>query len=83
MSLKITYLTAPWSSPCKTLLPKVRRLAEAEGIPLQVIDVEADPWHVPPDVRGVPTILVEKDGTQIAHLDSAMASIPALREALT
>ena len=80
---EITYFTAPWCSPCKTLLPKVRHFAEVEGLPHHVVDVEGDPWHVPPDVKGVPTIQVAVGGELVAHLGPAMASIPTLRKALT
>lgn len=80
---EITYFTAPWCLPCKTLLPKVRHFAEVEGLPLHVVDVEGDPWHVPPDVKGVPTIQVAVGGELVAHLGPAMASIPTLRKAFT
>lgn len=79
----ITYLTAAWCGPCKSLLPKVRGLADELGVRLDVIDVDADPWKVPSGVMGVPTIYVRTNGETTRILTPDMASLPALRKALT
>lgn len=78
----LTYYTAPWCSPCKTLLPKVRKLTEELGVQLDVVDVDVDPWHIPSHVKGVPTITVNDGDQAVAHLSPDMATIPALRKAL-
>ena len=79
----ITYLTASWCAPCKTLLPKVRHLADELGVRLDVIDVDRDPWQVPQGVMGVPTIFVHTNGEVTAQLSPDTATIPALRKALS
>ena len=79
----ITYLTANWCAPCKTLLPKVRDLADELGVRLDVIDVDRDPWKVPSGVMGVPTIFVRTNGEVTSQLSPDTATIPALRKALS
>ena len=62
----IVQLGASWCSPCKALKPKMEALSEAHKEELEVgyIDIDNDPIIAQENgVRGVPTILVYKEGT--------------------
>ena len=54
----LTLYTAPWCQPCKRAIPLVRQFAEQHHIPLEIVDIDADPAAANAHaVRGVPTIV--------------------------
>lgn len=55
---------AEWCGPCKTLKPIVERLSASLAFPLVGVDAGAERGLVSSEgVRGVPTLIVYKDGT--------------------
>ena len=74
----MTYFTSPTCTPCKTLLPKVRKLCSENGAALAVVDI-TDPKgnFVPPTLTSVPSILVGE-----LLLTGQQVNIPTLRKVL-
>lgn len=61
--LGILYFTATWCGPCKVFGPTLNRFAEEQGIDLEKVDVEIDPYKAAEyDVMSLPTIIWFKDG---------------------
>ena len=79
---KITYFTAPWCVPCKVMLPKVRALAEKLNVALKMVDIEEHPEMVPADIRGVPTVVVSKDGREAMRLPPGAVTVSKVRKAV-
>jgi len=57
---------ADWCGPCKMLEPAIERLAEHTGATVAKVDVDANQELASTyGVRGVPTLVLFADGTQV------------------
>lgn len=70
------YFTATWCQPCKSFAPVLYKVAEANGVAIQKVDVNENPalaneWHV----MSLPTVLWIKDNAvqaiQVGPLNEA------------
>ena len=72
--LKVIDVWAPWCGPCKMMMPTIEKLAKefsVEDSNVEIIKINADenPDQVAKyQVRGIPTLLFEKDGEIVARL---------------
>ena len=67
---------APWCGPCRLMAPLMHWAAEAYTGRLLVVKLEADPNPLSRDaygVQGLPTLLLFRDGAEIARHEGAMA----------
>jgi thioredoxin 1 len=56
---------ADWCAPCRMMKPVIEEL-EKEGINVEKIDVDSNQSEAMKyGVRGIPTIVVEKDGQEV------------------
>lgn len=72
---------APWCGPCKMIAPVVEQISQ-EHNDLKVVKIDADEAHALMTkfgIRGIPTLLLIKDGEVIATKVGA-ASLSQLRE---
>ena len=59
---------AEWCGPCKMLEPTIEEIAEEMGNSLKIVKVNIDENPTPPTqygVRGIPTLMIFKDGKLI------------------
>ena len=54
----IVYYSAPWCAPCKKLWPRVEKLAQEHGLPIEKVDISD---KTIPGILSVPTIRVYSD----------------------
>ena len=68
--LKVLKFSASWCGPCKQLAPIFDQVkSEVSGVSFQDVDVDADSaLAIKYNVRGVPTIIIEKDGQEVKRL---------------
>ena len=72
--LKVIDVWAPWCGPCKMMMPTIEKLAKefnVEDSNVEILKINADenPDQVAKyQVRGIPTLLFEKDGEVVARL---------------
>ena len=67
---------ADWCGPCRLMAPMMHWAAETYAGRLLVVKLEADPNPVSRDangVQGLPTLLLFRDGAEIARHEGAMA----------
>jgi thioredoxin len=77
-------LTAPWCAPCRLMAPVVDAVAREYGPRLRVLQMDADTNPATMarfGVRGLPTLLVFRDGAPVDRVVGAV-SRAALRERL-
>ena len=66
---------APWCAPCKALAPTLDELAEEYGGEMEIVkvDIEANPKLAERfEVRGIPLLMVVKDGEETARTFGTM-----------
>ena len=68
--IKVIKFSAAWCGPCKVLAPIFNQVkSEASGISFQEVDVDAESsLAIQYKVRGVPTIVIEKDGQEVKRI---------------
>ena len=67
---------APWCAPCKALAPTLDELAEEYGGEMEIVkvDIEANPKLAERfEVRGIPLLMVVKDGEETARTFGTMS----------
>ncbi|WP_438766737.1 thioredoxin [Kushneria sp. TE3] len=67
---------APWCGPCKMMAPVVDEVAEEKSGELKVVSINVDDAQdiaAEQGVRGVPTVMMFKDGTKVASLVGAQS----------
>ena len=67
---------APWCGPCKMIAPILDQLAEELDGKVKIAKINVDDNQVVPaqfGIRGIPTIIVFKDGKNVAHKVGALA----------
>jgi thioredoxin len=71
--LKVTKFSASWCGPCKVLAPIFNQVkSEVSDVVFQEVDVDADSSAaIQYKVRGVPTIVIEKDGQEVKRIVGA------------
>lgn len=71
--MEILRFTAPWCEPCKAL---AKQLEDAKlELPITVIDIDKDPVKgASYSIRGVPTLVVMKDGQELSRKVGMMTS---------
>lgn len=65
---------APWCGPCKIMAPVVEEVGEARAGSLKVVSVNVDDAiqiATEQGVRGVPTVMLFKDGQKVSSLIGA------------
>lgn len=65
--MRIEYFTAKWCQPCKWFGPIMGDLAMNSSFPVEIIDVNQNPERMPPDLLGVPTVILYKDNIEKAR----------------
>lgn len=76
--------TAAWCAPCRLMAPLVEAVAEAYAPRLRVLQLDADANPATMarlGVRGLPTMLVFRDGAPVARIVGAVSGA-TLRERL-
>jgi thioredoxin 1 len=68
--LKVTKFSASWCGPCKELAPIFNQVkSEVSDVVFQEVDVDTDSSAaIQYKVRGVPTIVIEKDGQEVKRI---------------
>jgi thioredoxin 1 len=68
--IKVTKFSASWCQPCKQLAPIFEQVkSTVDGVSFQDVDVDADSAAaIQYKVRGVPTIVIEKDGQEVKRI---------------
>lgn len=68
--LKVIKFQAEWCGPCKALAPIFEQVKSAvNGVSFQDVDVDANSaLAIQYKVRGVPTIIIEKDGQEVKRI---------------
>lgn len=75
--ITVTDYWAPWCGPCKAMMPAIEKLAEEYNTPdsdvqIKKVNVDEDPEiAASKGIRGIPTLIVEKDGVEIARRTGA------------
>src|SRR6186713_392853 len=67
---------APWCGPCKTVAPVIEELANVYGPRLKVVKVNVDhnkEFAVRYNVRGIPNLIIFKDGESHEQIVGAVA----------
>lgn len=86
--LKVIDVWAPWCGPCKMMLPTIEKLAAEFNVPDSTITIEKVNADENPDevkkyqVRGIPTIIFERDGEVVGRLVGVQKE-EAIREVIT
>lgn len=73
---------APWCGPCKAMMPAIESVAQSHGDQLKCVKINVDDNSETPakyGVRGIPTLLLVKDGAVLATQVGAM-SVSQLNE---
>lgn len=77
--LGVTYLSAPWCTPCATFGPTLLRVAEELNVEVNKVNVDLNPEvAVEMGILSVPATVWWKDGHYVKMKLGAMAE-PALR----
>ena len=66
---------APWCGPCRMMAPAFEQAAQAlaPGVQLAKLDTEAHPQAAAPyNIRSIPTMVVFKEGREIARVSGAL-----------
>ena len=74
MSLRVIRFTAKWCAPCRALGPVMEQLAHqySDRGTFMVIDIDAHrELAAQKDISSVPTVIVEKDGVEVARIVGA------------
>ena len=68
--LKVTKFSASWCGPCKVLAPIFNEVkSEVGDVMYQDVDVDqSSDLAIQYKVRGVPTIVIEKDGQEVKRI---------------
>lgn len=68
--LKVTKFSASWCGPCKVLAPIFNEVkSEVREVVYQDVDVDQNSdLAIQYKVRGVPTIVIEKDGQEVKRI---------------
>jgi thioredoxin 1 len=68
--LKVIKFSGEWCGPCKLLAPIFNQVkSEVSGVSFQEVDVDAESsLAIQYKVRGVPTIVIEKDGQEVKRI---------------
>jgi len=68
--LKVTKFSASWCGPCKVLAPIFNEVkSEVGDVIYQDVDVDqSSDLAIQYKVRGVPTIVIEKDGQEVKRI---------------
>jgi thioredoxin 1 len=68
--LKVIKFSASWCGPCKQLTPIFNQVkSEVSDVAFQEVDVDAESsLAIQYKVRGVPTIVIEKDGQEVKRI---------------
>ncbi len=68
--LKVTKFSASWCQPCKMLAPIFNEVkSEVADVMYQDVDVDQNSdLAIQYKVRGVPTIVIEKDGQEVKRI---------------
>lgn len=75
----VTYLSAPWCSPCKVFGPTLERVAEELNVEVSKVNVDLNPEvAVEMGILSVPATVWWKNGEYVKSKIGAMAE-PALR----
>ncbi len=71
--IRVTKFSASWCGPCKQLAPIFEQVkSTVDGVSFQDIDVDANSAAaIQYKVRGVPTIIIEKDGQEVKRIVGA------------
>ena len=80
--LRVLYFTASWCGPCKTFGPIVDRVvSQFSNIDYQKIDIDSsrDISAHRYSISSLPTIVIEKDGSQVARKSGAMTPSELIR----
>ncbi|MCY4044019.1 MAG: thioredoxin TrxA [Cellvibrionales bacterium] len=67
---------AEWCGPCKMIAPVLEQLSEEYGDNLKIVKVNVDENSATPgkfDVRGIPTLILFKDGEAAAQKVGALS----------
>lgn len=67
---------AEWCGPCKMIAPVLEQLSEEYGDDLKIVKVNVDENSATPgkfDVRGIPTLILFKDGEAAAQKVGALS----------
>lgn len=68
--IKVTKFSTSGCPPCKLLAPIFEQIkSELSGVTFQNVDVDNEPsMAIQYKVRGVPTIIIEKDGQEVKRI---------------
>jgi thioredoxin 1 len=68
--LKVLKFSASWCGPCKQLTPIFNQVkSEVSDVAFQEVDVDAESsLAIQYKVRGVPTIVIEKNGQEVKRI---------------
>jgi thioredoxin 1 len=79
---KVLYISANWCAPCKAFKPIVTEVTQEVGIPVEYIDIDANPGVAEKyGVRSIPTTIL-LNGTDVVFKTSGAMSKSQLRSSL-
>ena len=67
---------AEWCGPCKAIGPALEELSDAHGDAISIVKLNIDENPLTPqqyNVRGIPTLLIFKNGEEVSRKVGAMA----------
>lgn len=72
--MKLIHFTAEWCEPCKMMKPVIAEvISERSDLEYVVVDIDKNrDVALQYDVMGVPTFIIEKDGTTTNRVSGAM-----------
>ena len=71
---KILFISANWCSPCKTFKPVVAEVSQELGIPVEYVDIDANPDIAEKyGVRSIPTTILLNESGVVFKTSGAMS----------
>ena len=73
---KLLYFSAGWCQPCRQMVGPIMEELQAEGYPIQKIDVDSNPEISQQfGIRNIPTVVLTVDGAEVGRKVGAASKL--------